>query len=517
MVEKFIVNPSEVRGLGDVVSPKSTHDFLDYNGIVTISTDSDYGTVFTESYRSGASLVLENSRSIGSGVGSFTVKATLKNSSNTAISGVTVHLVVNGNDVTGTTNNNGVVNFTVSRVSGVRKYSLTAYYIGDSNNGGCFATSSVFVNGDLEEFTLLSDKPIIQVGDDCNVFATLLDEDGEGLAMQEVMFYQEWTPGIKLGVEANPIQSGTGIDLSAQLVDTTDGSLIREAGHTVNFYIEAEPITTLTLTSNKSVLSYADSDTCTLTATYTENDTGVSGKTVEIYKGSTKLGNATDNGDGTYTYTLASSGAGDLSLTAKVGSLVSEIYSISDRIVYDDASSDKSSKYSYLNVSSLQFVSDHYEAVTTTTDSATNYYAPIYVTDMADLPSDYEISLDWKIPSMSTGYQGGFNISDAHITTYSGTNELLIGGSNARTGGYYRVNGNVTHYNSNTTLPTNTWLTLYLKVEGTSATFSVKNGSTTLYSNTQTLSAISNWKKFNIIFGGVAQTGHFKNLSIKPL
>lgn len=195
---------------------------------------------------------------------------------------------------------------------------------------------------------------------------------------------------------------------------------------------------------------------------------------------------------------------------------VSEIYVIEDCWVYDDASSDKKSKYGYSNVSSLTHNTDHYEAVTTTDNGSTKYYAPIYVTDMADLPSEYEISLDYKITTTGD-HQGGFNISDNHITTYSDTNELLVGGSPARTGAYYRVNGSVTHYNSNTALPRNTWISIYLKVQGTSATFTVKNGSTTLYSNTQTLSAISNWKKFNIIFGGVAQTGHFKNLKVKPL
>ena len=199
-----------------------------------------------------------------------------------------------------------------------------------------------------------------------------------------------------------------------------------------------------------------------------------------------------------------------------MGSVLSDPYLVEDYIVYDNATSDKKSKYSYSNVSSLTFNSDHYEVVTTTTNSSSNYYAPIYIADMADLPGNYEISLDYKLIT-NGARQGGFNISDAHITTYSNTNELLVGGSDARTGAYYRINGSATHYNNQTALPRNTYVSLYLKVEGTTATFSVKNGDTVLYSNTQTLSNISNWKKFNIIFGGVAQTGHFKNLKIKQL
>ena len=279
---------------------------------------------------------------------------------------------------------------------------------------------------------------------------------------------------------------------------------------------------TLVKSAGKQILSYADSgaspetEYCTVTATALDsNNQGVSGQSVVFKVGTTTVATETTDSNGEASYTYTSQGSGDVVLSAECSSLI-QTYSIQDCWVYDDASSDKKSKYGYSNVSSLTHNSDHYEAVTTTTNGSTNYYAPIYVTDMADLPSEYEISLDYKITTTGD-HQGGFNISDNHITTYSGTNELLVGGSTARTGAYYRVNGSVTHYNNQTGLPRNTWITLYLKVQGTSATFTVKNGSTTLYSNTQTLSAISNWKKFNIVFGGVAQTGHFKNLKIKPL
>lgn len=43
MVEKIIVNPNEVRGLGDIVSPKSDTDFIEYASSVTEGTDTVYG------------------------------------------------------------------------------------------------------------------------------------------------------------------------------------------------------------------------------------------------------------------------------------------------------------------------------------------------------------------------------------------------------------------------------------------------------------------------------------------
>lgn len=85
---------------------------------------------------------------------------------------------------------------------------------------------------------------------------------------------------------------------------------------------------TLTLTSNKSILSQADSETATLTAVHS----GGAGKTVEIYNASSgaKIGDATDNSDGTYTYIYNARGYGDISMTAVSGVLESNAITIED-------------------------------------------------------------------------------------------------------------------------------------------------------------------------------------------
>ena len=44
MVEKIIVNPSEVRGLGDIVSSKGVNDFTKYHTKLTTTTDTVHGT-----------------------------------------------------------------------------------------------------------------------------------------------------------------------------------------------------------------------------------------------------------------------------------------------------------------------------------------------------------------------------------------------------------------------------------------------------------------------------------------
>ena len=89
---------------------------------------------------------------------------------------------------------------------------------------------------------------------------------------------------------------------------------------------------TLTLTSDKSILSYHDRDTCTLTATLTGND--VANKTVEFFNGSTSLGTATTNSTGVATKTYTSQGIGDIEIFARVGTLVSKTCSVQDILLY---------------------------------------------------------------------------------------------------------------------------------------------------------------------------------------
>lgn len=108
--------------------------------------------------------------------------------------------------------------------------------------------------------------------------------------------------------------------------DTVNG-----ASMTVYTLAYASNVASVSLTSNKSILSYADSESATLSATVLDSDSEpLEGVSVEFFKGSTSLGTADTNSSGVATKTYSSTGAGDLSFTAKVGSLVSETYVIED-------------------------------------------------------------------------------------------------------------------------------------------------------------------------------------------
>ena len=91
------------------------------------------------------------------------------------------------------------------------------------------------------------------------------------------------------------------------------------------------------LSADKSILSYADSESATLSATVLdENDDPMEGVTVTFYNGSTSMGTADTNSSGVATKSYASTGAGDLSFTASVGTISSETYSIEDCLLYQD-------------------------------------------------------------------------------------------------------------------------------------------------------------------------------------
>ena len=96
-----------------------------------------------------------------------------------------------------------------------------------------------------------------------------------------------------------------------------------------------EPVGLLTLTSNKNTLSAYDSETATLTATYTENSVGVSGKTITFKKGSTILDTKTTNSNGVATYDYNADGSGDVTITVECESL-SETQTIEDLLYFND-------------------------------------------------------------------------------------------------------------------------------------------------------------------------------------
>lgn len=178
--------------------------------------------------------------------------------------------------------------------------------------------------------------------------------------------------------------------------------------------VKIKPLNTLSLTSDVSVLSYADSDSATLTATHSDG----TGKTVQLYDASddSLIGTMTDNLDGTYSYTYTSQGVGDVSFYAKSGSLESETYAIEDCKYYNDGSSVGSLEIS----SGVSCTSNgDYITITTSTSGEKYVYIPtilansdnwIFEVELAGIGQSQPLAMMWN----NANYYGGVSQANGY-------------------------------------------------------------------------------------------------------
>ena len=267
MVDKVTVNPLEVRGAGDIVSPKTLYDFGFFKTYVNQTTDTVNGlptTVFIAGMRQSQEsleLIVDNFINYTEDLESFTVVAVLRTGAGAVLSGKTVTCTVNNDLVlSGTTNSQGRVSFTVP-VSYAGKYSLSAKYTDTTQAGsvaGVVTNVNVFI-GELENITVLSDVNPVGAGEESTLLGEvdcLVEYDtypAEGVTLS---FYEEYFPD-SLGLRVDKsILTGDTVALSAKLLDT-DGSIIQVSGETVSFYEEFVR-DNLTLNSSSEVILSGD-------------------------------------------------------------------------------------------------------------------------------------------------------------------------------------------------------------------------------------------------------------------
>ena len=187
-------------------------------------------------------------------------------------------------------------------------------------------------------------------------------------------------------------------NLTQQGVSSTwDEGLTTLAGKILNISPGPTPTpASITLTSDKSILSYADSESATLSATVKDSSSQVmEGVTVEFFNGSTSMGTATTNSSGVATKSYASAGSGDVSFTAGVGSLVSETYVVEDCLVYDPLTS-SSGKWTIPSGVTSNYSSDGWKA----TASA---YKQVKLTDKLTSSCSVEFTLSDYSNTQYTG------------------------------------------------------------------------------------------------------------------
>lgn len=273
---------------------------------------------------------------------------------------------------------------------------------------------------------------------------------------------------------------------------------------------------TLTLTSDKSILSYHDRDTCTLTATLTGND--VANKTVEFFNGSTSLGTATTNSTGVATKTYTSQGIGDIEIFARVGTLVSEICSVEDCLRYDLATSDKTSSYGAC-------ITYRGSGTTTWSYIANNGYHISIVNSTEGMvvlseltgKNDFTVEFDVKMKNMASDTSNALGF----CAYEDNNNNSRIGTSNIKTSQRICINGTATESESNLTNSINSSQLIHFKytITDNQIVEEITQGTTSIGTRTISYNVTAN-TKFGIC--GVwqklwAERNYFKNIKVKPL
>lgn len=513
--------------------------------------------------------------------GSCVVTATLTES-NVAVSGATVTLTGAGSSLTATTDSNGMATFNLSSI--VENKNLTVSFGGVSDTAVLYYFSILTLMGSLYclgrrletnlkakgitgiDFTdglttLVDEIPNIEPSIGGIVLDTALtcsasrnsvpvgstvtftgklscsyddsgqsDDDMEGYIKTALIeFYNGNTLLGSTSTDSNGeysfsyLTSATG---TLSVIASYDGTDYYEdcVSSAVSVVVVSPTPDSISLTSDKSILSYADSEYATLTATVLDaGGNPVSGELVSFdivdSTGSTvieNIGSDVTDGSGEANVSYYSKGTGTLYIKANVGGILqSIIYEIIDYWRYDDASTDKSSNYSFKNNPNNS---------TITYDSTNKYYNfnyPSRVPESNDIQLWLLKDYDGQDIEISIDVQYNFS-SNKQMVLYT-CNQSFEWGNHSPIGTWSSnrvcgsvVNGSDQRNTSGSYLSANTWYTLKFRIQGnTINTYIIQNGSVISEKST---SAWSRTKINSILkVSDYVSWVHFKNLKIKVL
>lgn len=234
----------------------------------------------------------------------------------------------------------------------------------------------------------------------------------------------------------------------------------------------------LTITADKNILSYADNESCTITATY--EGPSVNGQTVVFKNGDTILATKTTDSNGIATYDYQSQGVGDVTITVECMNL-QETYEVHDYWKYIASGS-------YTGTSSISF-------------------QELYESSVYD---NIEISATIKAPNK------GFSLAFLKSKDSSSSiqdNIFTIGVDGANYTAVSRVeNGNIITYNSDVTqqYTANSDLNCVIRIENGVVTLKLNNLS---YTSTP----ITGLKYIGVRNWNNAKTVTYIDFIVKPL
>ena len=413
MVEKIIINPTKVRAYGNIVNVKSDGDYEPVDCTITEDTDTvngatvnvivmepDLGEATTLTVTSSSStLVLDNT---------VNISATLKDSSNAAISGATITFKEGTTTLgTSTTNSSGVATYTYTGAS-VGDHTINAGFAGDSTYASSTGNVSVTVTDHVYSISF-NQSSYVATGGSVEISCTLL-RDSSPFSGATISF----TGGTST---VTGVTNSSGVATATVSVSATSTITATYGSASDTCTVTVSSSQTIALATNKNILSYYDSESATLTATLTGGT--ISNQTVTFYKGSTSLGTATTNDSGVATKTYSSTGAGDVSFTASANGNTSEAVTVEDCLFYGINTN------AFTIPSNTTFSSDGAKITATTNTSGEkevffnhNFSSSDdfeYEVEIAAIGVSQYCGLLWNTSTYYGGHQNGQNKAYAHM------------------------------------------------------------------------------------------------------
>ena len=264
-----------------------------------------------------------------------------------------------------------------------------------------------------------------------------------------------------------------------------------------------------------NIISYADSEYIDYKFVVLDaNNNPVQGYSIPLSGGGSAVSpTPVTDSNGEVSYRYVSGGVGDTNIYIDC-TLVSKTYIIEDCIDYDNATSDKSSKYGS-NISlrnngtaTLSYDANQYYKITISSDG--EGFIPINSLTGLD---DFVVEFDTQI-NYNEGFGSGFSIyaSNSNWASVYQHQESLTHSK--------QVNGTFTYGSESVNNPSNTWLHYKITVTNNAVNIKLYNGDTLLKEYSETYSHIAFGNNIKYGFSTVWRRGRicpFKNLKIKPL
>lgn len=316
-----------------------------YDGTLTSKRDNYLLRIISENITSPVGIPTQLNISVPSSItwsDDYTITGVLSytddNDQTQYIEYANVKLYVNNVDNgSATTNSSGQVTFTKQPVD-MNEHTIKLVYDGDSTYSAV-TSSTAIPTVDKETSVINLETPLNNTSIYSDGSITVSGTLGTGEDPFEPITGKTIT--IEYGSESTTATTGNDGAFSKTITPSSSCTITVSFSGDANYYtatsiqrnVTVNPVS-MSVTADKSILSYVDTDSAILTATVSA--TTPTGRSLNVYNGETLLGAMTDNLDGTYEYEYESQGIGDVTLTVTDGTLLIQTCVIEDCIKYWD-------------------------------------------------------------------------------------------------------------------------------------------------------------------------------------